>query len=276
MSQAPVRKRSSLESVRFRALAKAFAERVLGELDGAIQAVVLYGSVARGEATPESDVDLFIVTPQPQGIWSAVGDIAHNISAQHGYRPSLVPYAVDVRHIEDLVRLGSPYLRDVLNEGRILYDDGTFAKLRQEILSAPYWRYMTAAHPPEFARDTLLQADEMLEQARLLLQHGHLRGVADRAYYAMFHAATAAVSQEVPRLPRTHDGLKTLFSLHFVATGRVARDAGSDLDDALRLRLAATYNPRAALDADAVVTLVEKAAAFIAAVRQLLGMEEPS
>ena len=52
----------------YRKVAREFAERAVRELDGKIQSIVLYGSVARGEAGPASDIDILVLTE----VWAAL------------------------------------------------------------------------------------------------------------------------------------------------------------------------------------------------------------
>lgn len=41
-----------------------FKDRIKREVDGKISSIVLYGSVARGEARKDSDIDVFILTKE--------------------------------------------------------------------------------------------------------------------------------------------------------------------------------------------------------------------
>jgi len=80
--------------------------------------VLLFGSYARGDAGPDSDVDLLVVMDY-QG---TSADQALRI------RRSLAsPFPLDLivrspEEIERRVRLGDFFLRDVLREGKVLYE----------------------------------------------------------------------------------------------------------------------------------------------------------
>ena len=112
----------------------------------------------------------------------------------------------------------------------------------------------------------------MLADAQLLLAHQRHNSAADRAYYAMFHAALAALFQAVPRLPTSHSGLRSIFGRALVDTRRVDRSLAKDLATAFNLRQNSTYNVAMVMDQAVVQTVVAKAEAFAAAMRQLLGV----
>jgi uncharacterized protein (UPF0332 family) len=81
--------------------------------------------------------------------------------------------------------------------------------------------------------------------AQVLLAEGDMDGACNRAYYAMFDAARAALlaskAPVEPEIGRTHGGLVSAFSLHLVKTGRVSVELGRALNRAEELRLVADY-----------------------------------
>lgn len=93
------------------------------------------------------------------------------------------------------------------------------------------------------ARDLMEKASRALASARLLLDAGDVDGACNRAYYAMFDAARAALIQSgapvVPEVAKTHSGLISAFSLHLVKTGRVPTELGKALNKAAEIRLIA-------------------------------------
>lgn len=77
------------------------------------------------------------------------------------------------------------------------------------------------------------RSDEYLEAARRRLAHAHhslgggfYDGAASAAYYAMFHAAKAALS-EADTYAKTHSGVWSRFSELYVRTGLVPGDLAS-------------------------------------------------
>ena len=76
----------SAPSVRRQALA-AFVTRVRNELPGNIVDLRLFGSEARGEATPESDIDvLVVVRPESArvGLENRIVDMAFDVNLEFG------------------------------------------------------------------------------------------------------------------------------------------------------------------------------------------------
>lgn len=115
----------------------------------------------------------------------------------------------------------------------------------------------------------MARATRAAASADLLLAAGDAEGACNRAYYAMFDAARAALlaaDAPVPaEIARTHGGLISGFSLHLVKTGRVGTELGRTLNRAAELRLAADYRGEPIESADAAWA-VRQAEAFIAAV----------
>jgi len=115
----------------------------------------------------------------------------------------------------------------------------------------------------------LARACSSLEAARLLAAAGLAADSVSRAYYAIFHAASALVAS-IGRTARTHDGLRALIAEHFIRPGVLAPEHGRTLS-----RIAGDRN-----DADcnvaAVFTLADteeditRASAFIEAATRII------
>ena len=72
----------------------------------------------------------------------------------------------------------------------------------------------------------MIKADRACASARVLLDVGDVDGACNRAYYAMFDAARAALlasgAPVEPDIGRTHGGLISAFSNHLVKNGVAA------------------------------------------------------
>lgn len=116
-----------------------------------------------------------------------------------------------------------------------------------------------------------LRADLMLTGARLLLDHQHFNSAADRAYYAMCHAAVAAALHRGASLPASHRGLRTTFGLLVVATGRADRAFSRQLAVTFNLRQDSTYDPRYLVSRQEAERAISEADALVAAMKHVIG-----
>lgn len=99
--------------------ALADAKRQLVALYGdRLDRVVLYGSYARGDARPESDVDLLVVLRgevEPYAEMKRMSAARLDLSLAHGADVSMQPYAR-----ADVDRAERPFLRHALGDGLAL------------------------------------------------------------------------------------------------------------------------------------------------------------
>lgn len=116
----------------------------------------------------------------------------------------------------------------------------------------------------------MAKADTACSSARALLDLGDVDGAANRAYYAMFDAACAALPASgapvVPDIGRTHSGLIGAFSNFLVKNGPVSKEVGRLLNRAHEIRLVADYKGDSVEPADAQ-EIVEQAETFVATMR---------
>ena len=116
----------------------------------------------------------------------------------------------------------------------------------------------------------MAKADTACTSAQALLDLGDVDGAANRAYYAMFDAARAALlasgAPVEPNIGRTHSGLIGAFSNFLVKNGPVSKEIGRLLNRAHEIRLVADYNDNSVELADAQ-EMVEQAKIFVAAMR---------
>jgi len=94
-------------------------------------------------------------------------------------------------------------------------------------------------------KELMDKADIALASARLLLDAQDSDGATNRAYYAMYDAATAALQWVGPATPenrtKSHSGLIGGFGLNLVQTGRLSAELGRSLNRIHELRLTADY-----------------------------------
>ena len=110
----------------FQALADRVVTEYRGTLGDDLVAMALFGSVARGEARPDSDLDLYVVTRRPilgdprlHAIWGRIdASPEYQALVAAGYRPAPSP----VLHTVEDLRRHSWILLDITHHGITLYD----------------------------------------------------------------------------------------------------------------------------------------------------------
>ena len=118
----------------------------------------------------------------------------------------------------------------------------------------------------------MIKAHQALRSAQGLIALNDADGACNRAYYAMFDAARAALLAKLGRteadFANTHRGLINAFSEHLVKDGTLSKDLGRSLKRAEEMRRLADYDGDSIELADAV-TMVADAKSFIAAIEKL-------
>ena len=111
--------------------AKAVAQlknKLVKEVGDRIESIVLYGSVAKNTAHEDSDIDILIVTrDEDKRLYDKISKIRTKIDLDNNTLTTLVH--MSSRELEHYVKLDSPFIKSVAQEGVILYDKGIFKKV---------------------------------------------------------------------------------------------------------------------------------------------------
>lgn len=112
-------------------------------------------------------------------------------------------------------------------------------------------------------------ARNALRAAQLLARHRIYPDAVSRAYYAVLHAAKAAL-QTKDISAESHAAVRRLFGMHFIKTGEFEREWSSPLAEGLDDRLAADYDSDREFTAREARDESRRAAAFLKRVRRYL------
>ena len=93
-----------------------------------VRSIILFGSVARGEAREDSDVDLLVIASGLPDIKKRYDDLL----------PARKPARIDdiwmtPEELEEMVDAKTGFLMDALMEGVVLLDDGTVKEARKRL-----------------------------------------------------------------------------------------------------------------------------------------------
>ena len=103
-----------------------YVEEVRERYGDRLKLAILYGSYARGDYTPSSDVDLLIVAENiPKTYWDR-WSLAYDIVENH----PLDPHIYTPEEFKDMVKQGRMTALDALTEGIVIHAEPTY---RQEV-----------------------------------------------------------------------------------------------------------------------------------------------
>jgi len=114
--------------------------------------------------------------------------------------------------------------------------------------------------------ELMAKAMQALASAKMLLDAGDADGACNRAYYAMFDTARAALLAAEHNIGKTHKGVLNAFSDRLVKNGLAPREMGRLLKQAETFRYVADYEGDPVELSDAR-DMVGKAETFVAAIR---------
>lgn len=200
--------------------------------------VLVFGSAVKGTATPDSDVDLLIVTRDGEAMAREIDDILLDFQME-----SSAPLEIVTCALAEIVPPADYFLLNVLRYGK-------------EVYSMPPEEIKRAA-----VRDLAALAREYLQASEDALGRGHLRLAADGGYNAAELAVKALILLKEDDLPGSHGAIVQRFGALYVQSGEVDREMGRQLNTALRLRNAARYRYDAAVareDVQAVMALANR------------------
>ena len=215
--------------------------------NGELKSLTLYGSHARGEAKPESDIDLFLVyddvtAEQEHSLKELVVTLPDNLNRVH-----LFLYRAD-----DLAKHNgiSPLIYNVAHQG-ITLEGEPVPKLEIDR------RYV--------AEKLIADAKEDLQVAELNLNHNFIRKSISASYYAVLYAADAALATK-GFVAKSRAGTDTLFGLHFVKSGLVDKRFGGLVNRAAEDRIKADYDHEVEFTRDDAEHWLARAQEFVAAI----------
>lgn len=102
-------------------IVRTFKKELLEKLDGHIIKTILFGSYARGEEEPDSDVDMLIIADDKnRNLEKSIGDIAYKIMWDNDFNPLLSIMVVSEVEFKKFYNLGYSFYENVEKEGILL------------------------------------------------------------------------------------------------------------------------------------------------------------
>ena len=112
---------------------KNLKERLVKGLGDELDSLVLYGSVARGDYGRQSDIDILLIL-EDKKLEDKISDIRYDVDVKNS---TVTTFFICTPHeIEKIIHLGFPFINNVVKEGKVIYDNGTWERLRRGFVKA--------------------------------------------------------------------------------------------------------------------------------------------
>ena len=190
------------------------------EVKERIAKLIVFGSVARGEATPESDVDLLVLaTDDLEAVSLACADASLRTGMETQISVEPLVYCLDqLRYPHSL------FIADAISSGKEIY-----SMAEPELSRAEAMGFLTLAQVYREAAERAVAGSDF-------------RIAADLAYNAAELCVKGMLILGGEAIPRMHAGIVTRFGELYVRRGAIPEAVGRDLHLSLERRNKARYD----------------------------------
>ncbi len=248
---------------------EAFVDALRRDLDGRLLLLVLFGSKARGDDQLGSDIDFLVVTDgEPRELDKRLSTLTATLGLEHDVLLNTLSFSRD--RWADFARRRAAFWLNVQRDGMVMLRSPRLAdSLALGAAAATPAGGGTSDHGPEVSTYMASAWQALRTAESQFLQGSDYLVVANRAYYAIFYAANAALATEGRQLSR-HPAVMGLFRECFVKTGDIEPSFLHDYEAAMKRRHVSDYDLNALVSADFVRVSLEAAQRFVSRVERYL------
>jgi len=124
----------------------------------------------------------------------------------------------------------------------------------------------------DLSQKELTRAKKALLAAKTLLENRLYEDCVSRAYYAVLHAAKAALAMEGVQ-PQSHNAVRRMFGLHLVKTGKIEKDFARILTAEQEDREIGDYDIHIEIEQDTAHKRVVDAEEFVKRIEKYLSSD---
>jgi len=121
----------------------------------------------------------------------------------------------------------------------------------------------------DLSQKELIRAKKALLAAKTLLEHQLYEDCVSRSYYAVLHAAKAALARKGVE-PESHHAVRRMFGLHLVKTGEIEKDFARILTAEQEDREIGDYDIHIEIEQDTALKRVRDAEKFVERIEKYL------
>ena len=261
----PDKEKKHMETLRKKqwALAEKFKDEVLKKYKNYVKAVVLFGSLVRGDFHDKSDIDLLVViddtvTRFSQEMKDRFDDEIYYMAKQISENITVQP-AWTLTEFWDMARIGHPLLFTIVRDGWALYDTGFFIPVRKLLEMG---KIPTTLEAVEKFMEASPQKINRVETAKLYM-------VAEDLYYAMLNSSQA-VLMYMGVNPPSPKHTPVAVSENLIVTKLLEETYLKDLEDVIGFRKAVEHKEIKDLTGADLDAFIAKAKQYVSRMEQLL------
>jgi len=135
--------------------------------------------------------------------------------------------------------------------------------MKQQMLTEKE-RSLLVTYRMERAKETLTEADS-------LIKNGFYNTAVNRFYYACYYAVIALLIKN-NIVARTHQGVKQMFSLHFIANNKINKQYSAFYGRLFNDRISGDYDDFVQYDSEMINTLRPQAEEFITVIENFINL----
>jgi len=242
-----------------------FKEKLLNMFKGYIKAVVVWGSVTRGDYTGKSDVDIYIIFDDTKLPLKKFEEIREKVdkdiySLASSIDPRLHPQpTLALTEFIKGIRYTHPLFFNIIREGYAIYDTGFFIPMRKLL----EWGEFPIT--PEAAHQRIDSVPGRIKRVRNV----KLYMIAEDLYYAMLDAAQAVlmyigIGPPAPKLAAEE------LRKHLVDNGLLEEEYAKMLEDVVEFRKQVEHKEQKDISGGEVDKWIEKAEKYVERLEKLL------
>lgn len=242
-------------------------ETLRRDLDARLLLLVLFGSKARGNDAPDTDLDVLLITDgEPQDMEKRMSVVTSALNLEHGVFINTLIFSRD--RWASFAKRRAAFWQNVQRDGIVLLRSPRFPE--NLLTPRPEAAETTPAdHTPE-VRAYVQSAWRALRAAESEFVRGQdYSVVANRSYYAIFYAANAMLATEGLQTSK-HLRVMALFRDKFVRTGVFEPAHMRDYVETMKRRHVSDYDLQQAANAEFVRVSIESAQRFTSRVEKYL------
>jgi uncharacterized protein (UPF0332 family) len=250
-----------------RRAAEAFVDIMRRELEGSLLMLALFGSKARGDDQPDSDIDFLLVTEgDPRDLERRLTNVTAAIDIEHSVLINTLVFSAE--RWADFARRRAAFWQNAQRDGMLMLRS---PRVTDVLVTGLQGETAPPDHLPEIAA-YMASAWQALRTAESeFLQGADYLVVANRAYYAVFYAANAILASRGLQRSK-HAAVLSNFRDLYIKSGEIEAPYLRDYEEAMKRRHVSDYDLNSGINADFVRVGLEAAQRFLSRIERYLVM----